>query len=97
MALNKKIILDNGITMNYHRVVSVNNVVNHTSIIDVASYVNEEQREKEKEWHKNFGKEDLNVYIVNKVYSIEYDENLNVVNAYEYLKTLDEFIDAENN
>ena len=91
MALKKDITLDNGITLTYHRVVSVNNVTNHRSIIDVASYINEEQREKEKDWD---GKTDLHVYIVNKVYEKYYDENLNVVNAYDYLTTLEEYKDS---
>ena len=40
MAILKAIELQNGITVNYHRVVSVNNVTNHASIIEVASYTN---------------------------------------------------------
>ena len=52
MALKKNITLNNGIILNYHRVVSVNNITNQTSIIEVASYINEEQRLKEKEYQK---------------------------------------------
>jgi hypothetical protein len=36
----------------------------------------------------------MNVYIHTKYFSKEYDENLNVINAYDYLKTLDEFKDS---
>lgn len=96
MALKKDITLNNGIVLNYHRVVSVNNITNQISIIEVASYINEEQRNKEKEWYETNRQNDMNVFIDTKYYSKEYDENLNVVNAYEYLKTLDEFIDAED-
>ena len=57
MALKKEMILENGIILNYHRVVSVNNVTNQQSVIEVASYINEAQREKEKEceraWKRN--------------------------------------------
>lgn len=95
MALKKNITLDNGIVLNYHRIVSVNNITNQQSIIEVASYINEEQREKEKEWYEN-NEEDMNVFIETKYYSKEYDENLNVTNAYDYLKTLEEFKDAED-
>ena len=49
MALKKEMILENGIILNYHRVVSVNNITNQQSVIEVASYINEAQREKEKE------------------------------------------------
>ena len=96
MALKKNVVLDNGITLNYHRVVSVNNITNQTSIIEVASYINEEQRNKEKAWYETNSQEDMNVFINTKYYSKEYDKNLNVDNAYEYLKTLTEFEDAEN-
>lgn len=96
MALKKNIILDNGITLDYHRVVSVNNITNKTSIIEVASYINEEQRNKEKEWYETNSNEDMNVFIDTKFYSKEYDKELNVDNAYEYLKILDEFKDAED-
>ena len=96
MAIKKNIILDNGIILNYHRVVSINNITNQNSIIELASYVNEEQREKEKEWYKTKSQEDMNVFIETKYYSKEYDRNLNVDNAYDYLKTLEEFTGAEN-
>ena len=96
MALKKDITLDNGIVLNYHRVVSVNNVTNQTSIIEVASYINEAQRIKEKEWYETNNQEDMNVFINSKCYSLDYDKNLNVDNAYEYLKTLDEYKDAED-
>ena len=96
MALAKNITLDNGIVLNYHRVVSVNNITNQQSIIEVASYINEDQRKKEKEWYETKSTEDMNVFIETKYYSKEYDENLNVTNAYEYLKTLEEFEGAVN-
>lgn len=96
MALKKNVTLDNGIILNYHRVVSVNNITNQTSIIEVASYINEVQRIKEKEWYEKSDKGDMNVLINAKYYSTEYNKNLNVDNAYEYLKTLEEFECAED-
>lgn len=96
MALKKDITLDNSIVVNYHRIVSVNNIVNERSVIEVASYLNEEQRNREKEWYETNSQTDINIFIQTMFYQKEYDENLNVVNAYEYLKTLEEFTDAEN-
>lgn len=96
MALKKEITLDNGIVLNYHRVVSVNNITNIQSTIEVASYINEEQRNKEKEWYESEDKGDMNVFIDSKFYIKEYDKDLNVDNAYEYLKTLEEFEGAED-
>ena len=94
MSLIKEIILENGITTNYHRVVSVNNITNHASIIEVASYVNEEKRKEEIEKLKN--KEPMNIFIHTEYLSIDYVQNLNVETAYEYLKTLDKFKNASN-
>lgn len=96
MALKKDITLENGIVLNYHRVLSVNNITNQNSIIEVASYVNEEQRNKEKEWYENKEQTDMNVFINTNFYSEEYNKTLNVDNAYDYLKTLEEFKGAED-
>ena len=95
MALIKKNILENGITTNYHRVVSVNNITNHASIIEVASYVNEEKRKEEIEKLKN--REPMDIFIHTEFISIDYVPNLNVDTAYEYLKTLDKFKNAKDN
>ena len=96
MALKKDIILENDVVLNYHRIVSVTNITNQSSIIEIGSYINKEEREKEKEWYLSKGKGDMNVFINTKFYSKKYDKNLNVDNAYEYLKTLPEFEDAVN-
>ena len=39
MALIKEIVLDNGTTLNYHRIVSLNKIVNKSNIIEIASYI----------------------------------------------------------
>lgn len=96
MALKKDKVLNNGIVLTYHRVVSVNSIINQQSLIEVGSYLNKEQRDKEKEWYASGGMNDLNVYISTTYYYKDYDKELNVDNAYEYLKTLDEFKDAED-
>lgn len=89
MAIKKHITLDNGVLVNYHRVVSVNNVTNHASIIEVASYTDKEKREEEVE--KLSKGEDMNIFIYTEYISSPYNENLNVVKAYDYLKELDKF------
>lgn len=94
MALVKSIMLDNGITVNYHRVVSVNNITNVASIIETASYTDKEKRDEEKTAIKN--KEQMNVYIKSAHFPVAYDKNLNVDTAYEYLKTLEEFENSED-
>ena len=96
MALKKEIVLENGITLNYHRIVSVNTITNQSSIIEVASYLNEDQRNREKNWYDTKSQDDMNVFIESNYYSKEYDKELNVDSAYEYLKTLDIFSESEN-
>lgn len=92
MALIKEIVLDNGITVNYHRIVSVENVTNQLSIIEVASYTSESKRLEEKE--KLANNEPMDIFIYTEYISLEYTQDLNVDTAYEYLKTLDKFADA---
>ena len=89
MALSKNIELNNGITLNYHRVVSVNNITNQTSIIEIASYTSKEKRDEEKSALEN--NQPMNIFINTEYMNINYDKNLNVDNAYNYLKTLEKF------
>lgn len=95
MALIKEIELENGIKVNYHRIVSVNNVTNHASIIEIASYTSKEKREQEKEAFER--KEFIDVFKETQFIEKEYEEDLNVVSAYEYLKTLPEFSGCTDN
>ena len=112
MGLIKEKLAQNGVPLIYHRVVAVNNITNISSDIEVASYTSVEQREKEKNYKlkqlKNLRGEELteeeqeiltngiNVYIDTTYYHMPYDKNLNVDNAYEYIKGLEEFEGAED-
>ena len=89
MALNKSIILDNGITVNYHRIVSVNNITNKSSIIEIASYTSKEKRNQEKEKIENG--EPMNIYTNTQYLNIGYVKDLNVDSAYERIKAMDMF------
>lgn len=94
MALKKQIKLNNGVITNYHRIVSINNITNVSTIIEVASYTNEEKRQEEIEAIKNAT--EMNVFIDTKYISKDYEENTNIEDMYEYLKTLDMFKNAED-
>jgi len=94
MAILKSIELQNGITVNYHRVVSVNNVTNHASIIEVASYTSKAKREEEKE--KLANNEEMDIFINSDYLETPYDPDLNVISAYEYLKTTEKYSGAED-
>lgn len=89
MALLKEISLENGIIINYHRINTVLIHTNNQIIIEVSSYVNQEQREKEKSAIEN--KEEMNIFIETEYFDIKYDEEFSVIKAYDYLKTLDKY------
>lgn len=89
MALIKSITLPNGIIVAYHRVVSVDNITNQSSIIEVASYTNKTKRLEEKEALKN--NIPMDVFIHTEYLNVPYDKDLNVDSAYAYLKTLEQF------
>lgn len=94
MALNKEIVLDNGVTTNYHRIVSINNITNVTTVIEVTSYTSKEKRQEEIEAIKNA--KEMNIFIDTNYINKDYEENFTIEKAYEYLKTLDDFKNAED-
>lgn len=92
MALQKAIELDSGVNVNYHRVVSVNNITNLASIIEVASYTSAAKRQEE--IAKLAAGEPMNIFMETERISIAYDETLDVTAAYTYLLTLDKYSGA---
>lgn len=100
MALSKKIEEKNGVTTNYHRIVSINQIVNNQTVIEVASYTDKSKREEEQQAYKT-AKEtgtfpEMNVFIDTKFINKEYAEEESVESAYNYIKTLDEFKGAKD-
>lgn len=101
MALKKEIISDSGVPLSYHRVVSVSNITNVQSTIEIGSYVSQEERKRELDilsynTENPHNTKPINVFKNTTFVSIPYNENLNVTNAYDYLKDLDMFKDAED-
>lgn len=95
MAIKKEIELENGIIVNYHRIVSINKITNDCNIIEVASYASEKQRNKEKEYYESIEEDKrMNVFIETEYIQKEYSEDERIEECYEYLKTLDKFKDA---
>lgn len=100
MALKKEIELENGVILNYHRISSINKVTNNITVIEVASYINEIQRQKEQEALEK-GQETgeaipMNVLIESTFINKEYIEDETIKDLYEYLKTTEKFKDAED-
>lgn len=89
MALSKNITLDNGVTVKYHRIVSILHIINDKTIIETASYTSQEKREEEKQAIEN-GTE-MNVYIKTEHIPTEYNTEMTINNAYEYLLTLPKY------
>ena len=98
MALSKKIQLENGVEVNYHRIVSINEIINEQTIIEVASYTSEEKRNEEKNSiNKKTGEATpINVFINTSLINKTYDEKDDITNCYSYIKTLDDFKDAKD-
>ena len=94
MALKKNITLDNGVELNYHRIVSINKVTNNSNLIEVASYTSKEKRQEESEAIVNGAS--MNVFIETTFISKEYNESETIKDLYSYLKTTEKFKDAED-
>lgn len=97
MALKKDIIMPNGLTLGYHRIALVTIDVNNSITILRYSYLNEEARNYEKAYSRGeIEGEPLFPYYEYEYMSLDYNENMSVKKAYEYLKTLPMFEGAED-
>jgi hypothetical protein len=94
MALKKSIELNNGVIVNYHRIVSIYKTTNHSTRLEIASYINKDKREQEKEQIANG--DDITVYMETEYISLDYDETSNIKDWYEYLKTTDKYGGSED-
>lgn len=101
MALSKKIENENGVITNYHRIVSINQIVNEQTLIEVASYTDKSKREEEQQAletaRKNEEYPQVNIYIDTEYIGKEYDEkDGDIEDMYKYIKTLDKFKGAKD-
>lgn len=97
MALQKEIELDNGIKVNYHRIVAINKITNNSIIIEVASYVSKEKRQEEIDYYNSTEEnKSMNVFIDTMFVNKEYSETETIKDLYEYLKTTEKFMNAED-
>lgn len=100
MGLYKKIKQPNGITLTYHRIESLNISTNATNLISVASYIDQEARDVERDAVSLAAQTGngamMDVYIRGRVYEAPYDQSMTISGAYGYLKTLDDFKGAQD-
>lgn len=94
MALLKKIELDSGIILNYHRIVAITKVTNHATVIEVAGYTSKEKRDLEVQ--QLAGGDAITAYIDTSFMSVDYDENATIKDWYAYLKTTEKYSGAED-
>ena len=90
MALYKEIRQSDDVITNYHRVLSVTQVVNEYTAVAVVSYVDVLSRSNDN------ADAEQRPYRNAITYQTEYDESMNVKSAYDYLKTLPQFEGAED-
>lgn len=100
MALSKDIELDNGVVTKYHRINSIQQMINQQTIIEVNSYINREKREEEIQAyeiaHETGEFPEMNVFIEAQFITKEYEDGESIEDAYKYLKTLDKFKGAKD-
>ena len=89
MALSKAIRQSDGVLTTYHRILFVQQMINHHNSIAVISYVDSESRESEKESL-------MQPYQKSITYETSYDPNMTIESAYGFLKTLPTFEGAED-
>ena len=94
MALLKKIELDSGVILNYHRIVTITKVTNHATIIEVAGYTSKEKRELEIQQLSEGSI--ITAYIDTSFIGTDYDESATIKNWYDYLKTTEKYSGAED-
>ena len=101
MALKKQITARNGIVTEYHRIALLSIDVNNQNTILIHSYLNTDGRQIEKDYasglYKDLEEGMMSFPYVDATYiNTEYDGNMTIESAYNYLKTLPKFEGSEN-
>lgn len=101
MAIKKKITEDNGVVTEYHRIAMIKIDINEQSTILVHSYLSDDGRQIEKDYAA--GKcDDFEIgmmkwpYVNAQYLNCDYDGEMTVTKAYEWLKSLPQFAGAED-
>lgn len=86
MALKKKIIMPNGLPLEYHRIALVSLDINNQNTILVESYLNEEARQQEKDYASGITSELVAPYTYSEYYNPPYDGVMSISRAYDWLR-----------
>ena len=101
MAIKKQITSGNGVVTEYHRIAMVKIDTNQQNIILVHSYISEAERQIEKDHAKGKYRDVDEVlikwpYIDAQYLNCNYDGDMTISKAYEYIKTLPQYEGAED-
>jgi hypothetical protein len=101
MAIKKQITAPNGIVTEYHRVASVKIDTNQENTILIHSYLSEAGRQIEKDYaaglYSDVEEGMMNFpYVEAKYINCDYDGEMTIVGAYNYLKTLPDYSGGED-
>lgn len=101
MAIKKQVTAANGVVTEYHRIAMVKIDTNQQNTILVESYLSEAGRQVEKDYAAGLYKDvDEGMmqwpYVDAQYLNCEYDGEMTITKAYEWLKNLPEFEGAEN-
>lgn len=101
MAIKKQVVAPNGIVTEYHRVAMVKIDTNQQNTILVHSYLSEAGRQIEKDYaagmYNDLEEGFMNwPYVDAQYFNCEYDGEMTISKAYEYLKSLDQFTDSKD-
>ena len=97
MAIRKAVSMKNGLVLNYHRIAMINIEPNQRITILVHSYLDEPARNYEKSYaNGEINGEPIFPYVDSEYIQIEYDEDMSIKKAYEVLKNMPKFKEAED-
>lgn len=101
MAIKKQVTASNGIVTEYHRVALLSIEVNQQNTILIHSYLNADGRQIEKDYanglYNDLEEGFMNFpYVDARYINVEYNPDMTVSAAYDYIKTLPEFVGAED-
>lgn len=101
MAIKKQVTAANGIVTEYHRVALLTIDTNNQNTILVHSYLSEAGRQIEKDYasglYRDVEEGFMNWPYVDAQYlNCDYDGEMTITKAYEWLKTLPQFVGAED-
>lgn len=101
MAIKKEVTADNGVVTEYHRIALLSIDTNNQNTILVQSYLSEAGRQIEKDYAAGkYRNVDIGMmafpYVEARYISVDYDPDMTIKKAYQYIKTLPEYGGAED-